>query len=313
MWRGHGRLPELITEQSCRDEIQSFQRHGQKQPVLGRPLVGDPQYKIELIYGARRLFAAQHLNVDLLVEVRDLDDASAFVEMDVENRLRRDWSPYERGIAYMDWIRSGYFSSQRELAAAIGASEAHVSRSLKFAELPSAVTGAFRDLTKIKESWAVVLAERCKDLEVRTRMIDVARRLGDEKEDLEPGTTMNALLDCERAKRKARAARRDTVVRSTEGMPLFRISYRNKDVHIVVPRDHVSTQMIEDVTNVLRDLIKVDPGYDFSRRSRGTETVDAREVEGSKQRLSHVRPRVKPSRRAAPLEVIHAVEASSGR
>lgn len=289
MWRGHGRLAELITEQSCQDEIKSFVRHGQKHPVLGRPLKGDSRYQIELIYGARRLFAAQHLNVDLLVEVRELDDAQAFVEMDIENRLRRDWSPYERGTAYKDWIRNGYFRSQRELAAAFGLSEAHVSRLLRFAELPSVVTSSFRDLTKIKESWAVALAERCKDPEVRHKMTCVARRLQANKEEFEPATTMRLLLACEDRKQRDRRTCRDTIVRSKQGEALFWISYRSKDLHIVVPRDHVSTQMLEDLTNVLKDLIDTDTNGE-PEQGRRRDSPHAAPLQIANRTLSDVRP-----------------------
>src|SRR5688572_4803128 len=100
MWDYHDRLPELINEVSCRDVIQSFVRDGQKHPVLARPTTGSDGLQYELIYGARRLFAARHLNVKLLAAVRSVDNLTALIEMDVENRLRRDISPYERGMSF---------------------------------------------------------------------------------------------------------------------------------------------------------------------------------------------------------------------
>ena len=49
MWEFHDRLEAHISEQTCRDEIESFSRHGQFVPVLGRTLHGDPSYEAELV------------------------------------------------------------------------------------------------------------------------------------------------------------------------------------------------------------------------------------------------------------------------
>src|SRR6185437_1019895 len=100
MWDLHDRLEYLILEDTCRAEIASFEKYGQLIATLGRPLRGDPDYDIELVCGARRLFVARHLNVDLLVEVREMTDQDAIIAMDMENRQRRDVSPYERGLSF---------------------------------------------------------------------------------------------------------------------------------------------------------------------------------------------------------------------
>src|ERR1700743_1344002 len=95
MWAFHDRLESNVTEGTCRAEIESFSRNGQLLPVLARPLAGGPRYKFELICGARRLFVARHLNMQLLAEVRKISDREAVVSMDIENRQRRDISHYE--------------------------------------------------------------------------------------------------------------------------------------------------------------------------------------------------------------------------
>ena len=59
MWALHDRLEDYVTAASCKAEIESFQKHGQLVPALGRALKGNPDYDIELIYGARRLFVAR--------------------------------------------------------------------------------------------------------------------------------------------------------------------------------------------------------------------------------------------------------------
>jgi ParB family transcriptional regulator, chromosome partitioning protein len=99
MWEMHDRMMSYITEKGCSSEIESVSKHRQLLPVLGRTLKDDPHYKVELIYGARRLFVARHLNIQLLVELRRLSDVEAIIAMDIENRVRKDVSPYERGLA----------------------------------------------------------------------------------------------------------------------------------------------------------------------------------------------------------------------
>jgi len=145
MWDYHDRLPELINEVTCRDVIQSFVKDGQRHPVLARPMAGSDGVQYELIYGARRLFAARHLNVKLLAHVRNIDNISGLIEMDVENRLRCDISPYERGMSFKGWLRKGYFRSQEELARALSMSTTHVCRLMRFADLPTAIVSAFPD------------------------------------------------------------------------------------------------------------------------------------------------------------------------
>jgi len=130
MWHMHERLGEYIDTRTCASLIESMQKHGQKQPVLGRRVTRVEGVDVELIYGARRLFAAHHLRRKLLVDVRDLDDKTALIEMDIENRVRTDISPYERGLSYRRWLNAGHFKNQAEVAKALGVSEAHISRLL---------------------------------------------------------------------------------------------------------------------------------------------------------------------------------------
>src|SRR5262245_26075307 len=116
MWDLHDRLETQVTEESCKAEIESFSKHGQLIPVLGRPLTRDPTHKVELICGARRLFVARHINAPLLVDLREMSDREAIIAMDIENRQRADISAYERGLSYARWLRSGQFQSQDDLA-----------------------------------------------------------------------------------------------------------------------------------------------------------------------------------------------------
>ena len=59
MWDLPDRLGMQVSEESCKAEIESFVKHGQLIPALGRPLSADPTHKVELIYGARRHCASR--------------------------------------------------------------------------------------------------------------------------------------------------------------------------------------------------------------------------------------------------------------
>src|SRR5262249_9215041 len=154
---------------------------------------------------------------------------------------------------------SGHFSSQKDIAKTLGISMAHVSRVMKFADLPAGVIGAFGDQTEIKESWAVALAQRCEDAAVRTRMLAVARSLSSRKDDeLKPDMIFRALINCEEKRQRARSREPDVVVRSAAGDPLFRVSYRNNDVCIVIPRRFGTRERLGRIAEAIRNEIEVD-------------------------------------------------------
>ncbi len=155
LWVLHDRLEEHVTEETCKAEIESFLSRGQLVPALGRALRGDPDYDVELIYGARRLFVARHVNKPLMVELQELTDHEAILAMHIENRQRLDISPYERGLSYVSWLRAGHFASQGELARALGISTSQVSRLCRLAGLPAVVVDAFRNPAEIREEWGL--------------------------------------------------------------------------------------------------------------------------------------------------------------
>lgn len=61
---------------------------------------------------ARRAVAARHPGIDLLIDVRRYDNREALIEMDIENRVRADIGPYERGRSHCRWLGSGHFRNQ---------------------------------------------------------------------------------------------------------------------------------------------------------------------------------------------------------
>lgn len=236
MWDMHDRLTEYISEESCRNEIQSVERHGQKTPALGRRLPKHDTHEIELIYGARRLFVAQYLNVPLTVELADIDNRDALLQMDRENRLRKDISPYERGMSYKNWLRKGHFRSQREIAEALGVSDATVCRLMRFAELPSVVVSAFRTPLDIKEGWAVALADLCRDQAKRELITARARAISSSGLVRDANAVFLQLTAADAQRRRFQREARDEVIRGAAGKPpIFRVRTRRTAIHIILP------------------------------------------------------------------------------
>lgn len=251
MWSLHDRMSEDVCNASTRQLTESIRLHGQKQAVLGRRIPARPDtgnYEIELIYGARRLCAALELGVDLLVEVHDIDDRSALVAMDIENRVREDISPYERGMSYRRFLRSGMFATQSDLSRALGVSEAQVSRLLRFAELPAVVVSAFSSHRDIREDWAVVLAKLCHSDDHSAGILRRARLMSAMEKKGNPEDVYNGLISDGR-QILARSRVRDEIVKSKSGHPLFRIGIRARAIHLILPRVHVTNTALQRIAS----------------------------------------------------------------
>lgn len=194
VWASHDRPEEELTEANCRAEMEHIRRHGQAVPVIGRPVANDPNWKAEIICGARRLFIARQLGIPLRVELRQLTDREAFVVMDGENRLRKDLSHYARGLSYASALRNKVFKSQRELARSLGISVAQVTRCVMVARLPAIVVDAFPCSADIREGWGVALCHVCRSEELRTALVARARRLADMQPRLPPEVVYRKLI-----------------------------------------------------------------------------------------------------------------------
>ena len=240
MWDLHDRLEQHIDEVTCRTEIESFLKHGQLVPTLGRELRGDSRHDVELIYGSRRLFVARHLNKPLLVELRALDDTQGIVAMDIENRHRLDISPYERGLSYLRWIRSGNFKSQDEIARALKISASQISRLLKLALLPTVVIAAFQSPTDICEAWALELAAALEDPQRRSPTCVRARSIAAMQTRPPAREIYRLLITAALPGRKIKTPRHDEIICDSDGKPLFRIRHRSNTIAFLVPICKVS-------------------------------------------------------------------------
>ena len=151
-WRMHNRDLDHLSEDSCRDLIDSFlSAKKQRIPAIVRRLKGDPEFEFEIIAGVRRwwtvtwLRAHHHPEFEYLVTIQSVADEEAFRISDVENRARKDISDWERAKEYAIALTEFYDGSQTQMAAHLNLSKSWLSRLLDVARLPAEIVAAFAD------------------------------------------------------------------------------------------------------------------------------------------------------------------------
>ncbi len=255
-WDLHDRFQQSITKESCRAEIASFSLQGQLVPAVGRPLAGDPDFDIEIICGARRLFVARHLNRPLLVDVRSLSDREAIIAMDIENRQRMDISPYERGLGYLRWLRGGHFRSQEDIADCLQVSTSQVSRLVKLAQLPSIVVDAFGNPAEIAEAWGLELGAALEDSLRRQQILRKARLIASNSDRPSARDVYIRLIAASYRGRRRVTGSRDQIVTDAQGHPVFRVRRQPNSTSILLPADRLSAHTLELLRTRLKQLLK---------------------------------------------------------
>ena len=276
MWSLHDRIADHIDEASCKDEIESFQKHGQLIPALGRLLHGDHDYDVELVYGARRLFVARYLNKPIQIEIRDMTDREAVIAMDIENRHRSDVSPYERGVGYARWLKAGHFKNQDDIARTLKISAAQVSRMLKLARLPAVVIDAFGGPNHICEGWGLDIVDSLDDPQKRAATVRAAREACSTQPRPAAREVYQAMLSASARGRRVPNRSHDEVVKDRDGQPLFRIRHQTQHIALLLPRNKLSAATIaairEFIAEVLHDETSQVPHSQEKTRSAGRQT-----------------------------------------
>lgn len=126
------------------------------QPIKVRPLQGHP-IMYEIIFGHRRHQACLDLGIDVIAMIEDLDEMSLFLEMDHENRQRKDLRPYEQGVMYAKALDEGLFPSMRKMAELAGVDSGNMTKVVALARLPTAVLDAFDSPLSLQQNWAPFL------------------------------------------------------------------------------------------------------------------------------------------------------------
>jgi ParB family transcriptional regulator, chromosome partitioning protein len=143
---------------ALRAEIESA--GGNVQPIKLRSVAtaADGQPRYEVVFGHRRHRACLELGLPVLAVIDNLDDRALFVEMDRENRARKDLSAWEQGMMYRRALQQGLFPSNRKLADAIGVDLSALGKALALADLPEPLVQAFASPLGLQFRWAKPLA-----------------------------------------------------------------------------------------------------------------------------------------------------------
>lgn len=167
VWSGNGRDQAGLNEDSCRDLIDTIlSEGGQKVPAIVRRVSDDPEHEYELIVGTRRrwtiswLRANNYPDMQLLVQVQNLDDESAFRLADVENRGRKDISDFERARNYRGALKTYYGDRQNRMAERLNLSKGWLSKMMTVAAMPDWAVDAYASPADIQLKVCYGLAQR---------------------------------------------------------------------------------------------------------------------------------------------------------
>lgn len=131
---------------------------GNVQPIKVRPLLGEPG-KYEIVFGHRRHQACLELGIPVLALIDNVSEQELFVEMDRENRQRKDLRPYEQGLMYKRALDEGLFASARKLAESASVDITNLGKALSLARLPVDVLNAFESPLDLQYRWASDLTQ----------------------------------------------------------------------------------------------------------------------------------------------------------
>jgi ParB family chromosome partitioning protein len=170
-WAGNARSYAHLSEESCRELIDSILAEGGQQvPAVVRRIEGDGSgHDYEVIAGNRRHWAIAwlraHSRPDLpfVAQVAQLDDEAAFRLADIENRARKDVSDLERARNYAEAMKRHYGNHMSRMADRLKLSKGWLSKMLKVASLPDAVVAAFASPADVHLKPAYALAQALDD------------------------------------------------------------------------------------------------------------------------------------------------------
>jgi ParB family transcriptional regulator, chromosome partitioning protein len=190
----------------------SLRLNGQEQPIRVRAVGSDPTVDFEIVSGHRRHRAALALDAEIeggfpllaLLDGKASESRDLVLKMYRENEERADLSAYEKGAMFRQWLASGVFAEQGQVAAAIGVSDATVTKYLQIAELPSSVVAAFADPRDIAVRWSHDLVKALKAQPAKVE--EAAQRLANTSPRPDAGAVARALIASAEATRESRGS-----------------------------------------------------------------------------------------------------------
>jgi ParB family transcriptional regulator, chromosome partitioning protein len=172
VWAGNARSYAHLTEETCRDLIDSIVAEGgQKVAAVVRRVEGNQQYDYEVIAGTRRHWAITWLrahsypDLPFVAQVASLDDEAAFRLADIENRARKDVSDLERARNYAAALKTHYGNHLTRMAERLKLSKGWLSKMLKVATIPDEIVAAFASPAEVQLKPGYALAQALDNLD----------------------------------------------------------------------------------------------------------------------------------------------------
>lgn len=132
---------------------------GNVQPIKVRVAKPGGAHEYEIVFGHRRHRACLELGLPVLAVIDNLGEVDLFVQMDRENRSRKNLSAWEQGMMYLRALERGLFPSNRKLADEVGVDLTQVGKAISLAKLPVEVIEAFASPLDLQFRWAKPLAD----------------------------------------------------------------------------------------------------------------------------------------------------------
>lgn len=266
VWEGNARSYEHLSEESCRELIDSIiAEGGQKVPAIVRRIEGDPDHDYEVIAGTRRHWAISWLrrnsypDLQFVAQVAQLDDEAAFRLADLENRARKDVSDLERARNYAAALKDHYGNHQGRMAERLRLSKGWLSKMLKVAALPDAVIAAFASPAEVQLKPAYPLAQAFDDKIAAPAILREAKVLA--REQAERRSTNQPAIPATEVLKRLLAAPRETAemhapltIHTPYGRALLTVQTVNRQ-GVTVKLHAGAGATIEDMADALRKAL----------------------------------------------------------
>jgi ParB family chromosome partitioning protein len=271
VWPGNARGYKYLTEETCRDLIDSIiAEGGQKVPALVRRIEGDPAHDYEVIAGTRRHWSISWLRthsypeMQFVAQVAQLDDEAAFRFADLENRARLDVSDLERARNYAQALKAHYGNHLSRMAQRLKLSKGWLSKMLKVANIPDNILSAFASPSEVQLKPAYALAQALDDKEKVNAIRREAARLTKEqrtrREADRPGVPATDVLKALLAASETEDGRPALPVVPSErtGRPLASLQSRNRQGMTLRLHAGAGANLEETVEAVRRLLLELE-------------------------------------------------------
>ena len=218
------RFAGAYDEAAISELVASMRERGQIVPGLVRPLKDDPEH-YQIVYGRRRLAAAQKLGLKFKAIIRPLDDAEAIVFQGEENSARNDLSFIEKCNFAFAQEKAGY--DRATICASLSTGKSHISEMIRIAAtLPQSLLQAIGPAPEIGRRRWLELVEKWSAFPKAHSMVEelLATAGADMSSEDRFALALSALFEKVQAP-EPKALPRETIM--SKGMKLAEVSYGN--------------------------------------------------------------------------------------